>query len=49
VRQNLARDGEVFELSGPFSGRGVLRLNALSDALRADSRVLEFDIQPRKD
>jgi putative Mg2+ transporter-C (MgtC) family protein len=49
VRQTLARDGAVFELSGPFSGRGVLRLDALSEALRADSRVLEFDIQPRKD
>jgi putative Mg2+ transporter-C (MgtC) family protein len=49
VRQTLARDGTVLELSGPFSGRGVLRLDALSSALRDDSRVLEFDIQPRKD
>jgi putative Mg2+ transporter-C (MgtC) family protein len=42
------RGGAVFELSGPFSGRGVLRLDALSEALRADPRVLEFAIQPRK-
>ena len=49
VRQSLARDGAVLELSGPFSGRGVLRLDALSEALRADPRVLEFDIHPRKD
>ncbi len=49
VRQTLADGGTVLELSGPFSGRGVLRLDALSEALRADPRVLEFDIQPRKD
>jgi len=49
VSQSLVDGGAVFELSGPFSGRGVLRLDELSSALRADPRVLEFDIQPRKD
>jgi putative Mg2+ transporter-C (MgtC) family protein len=49
ICQKLADGGAVFELSGPFSGRGVLRLDALSDVLRRDPRVLEFDIQPRKD
>jgi putative Mg2+ transporter-C (MgtC) family protein len=49
IRQKLADGGAVFELSGPFSGRGVLRLEALCDLLRRDPRVLEFDIQPRKD
>jgi len=49
IRQTLAQGGAVFELSGPFSGRGVLRLDDLSAALRAYPRVLEFDIQPRKD
>jgi putative Mg2+ transporter-C (MgtC) family protein len=29
VCQKLAEGGAVFELSGPFSGRGVLRLDAL--------------------
>ena len=47
--QSMTQGGAVFELSGPFSGRGTLRLDALSEALRADPRVLEFDIQPRKD
>jgi putative Mg2+ transporter-C (MgtC) family protein len=49
VCQGLTQGGAVFELSGPFSGRGTLRLDALSEALRADPRVLEFNIQPRKD
>jgi putative Mg2+ transporter-C (MgtC) family protein len=49
VRQKLTDGGTVLELSGPFSGRGVLRLDALSEALRSDPRVREFDIQPRKD
>lgn len=49
VCQTLAGGGAVFELSGPFSGQGVLRLDELSAALRADPRVLEFAIQPRKD
>ena len=49
VCQKLADGGAAFELSGVFSGRGALRLDALSDLLRADPRVLEFDIQPRKD
>jgi len=49
VCQELAEGGTVFELSGPFSGRGALRLDELSAALRADPRVLEFAIRPRKD
>jgi putative Mg2+ transporter-C (MgtC) family protein len=49
IRQTLADGGTVFELSGPLSGPGVLRLDELSTALRADARVLEFVIQPRKD
>lgn len=49
ICQKLADGGAVFELSGPFSGRGVLRLDALSDVLRRDPRVWGFDIQPRKD
>jgi putative Mg2+ transporter-C (MgtC) family protein len=49
VCQTLADGGAVFALSGPFSGQGVLRLDELSAALRADPRVLEFVIHPRKD
>ena len=49
VHQGLVQGGAVFQLSGPFSGLGVLRLEELSAALRADPRVVEFDIQPRKD
>lgn len=45
----LLESGTVFELSGPFSGKGVLRLTDLAERLRGDPRVLEFDILPRKD
>lgn len=49
ICQALAEGGAVFALSGPFSDRGVLRLDELSAALRADPRGLEFAIRPRKD
>ena len=49
IHQSLRDGGTVFELAGPFSGQGVLKLDALSSALRDDPRVVEFDIQPRKD
>lgn len=49
INQRLRDGGTVFELAGPFSGPGILKLDALSAALRADTRVVEFDIQPRKD
>jgi putative Mg2+ transporter-C (MgtC) family protein len=47
--QRLVQGGIAFELAGPFSGQGTLRLDALSERLRADARVVEFDIRPRKD
>ena len=49
IDQRLRDGGSLFELAGPFSGRGVLKLEALSAALRADPRVVEFEILPRKD
>lgn len=49
INQHLRDGGTVFELAGPFSGQGVLKLEALSAALRADPRVIEFEILPRKD
>jgi putative Mg2+ transporter-C (MgtC) family protein len=49
LNQRLVEGGAVFELAGPFSCRGDLRLEALAAALRADPRVVEFDILPRKD
>jgi putative Mg2+ transporter-C (MgtC) family protein len=41
--------GAVFELAGSFSGKGSLRLREVAHRLRADPRVIEFDILPRKD
>jgi putative Mg2+ transporter-C (MgtC) family protein len=49
INQRLCDGGAAFELAGPFSGKGVLKLEALSAALRADRRVVEFEILPRKD
>ncbi|WP_304438972.1 MgtC/SapB family protein [Caulobacter sp. Root655] len=49
LNQRLVEGGAVFELAGPFSCRGDLNLEALAEALRADRRVVEFDILPRKD
>jgi len=49
LNQRLVDGGTVFELAGPFASQGELKLEALSAALRADPRVVEFDILPRKD
>ncbi len=49
ARLDERADQETFELSGPFSGRDALRLDDLSTALRADPRVIAFEIKPRKD
>ena len=49
IHHSLGDGGTMFELAGPFSGQGVLKLDALSAALQADPRVVEFDILPRKD
>ena len=49
LSHRLADDGAMFELGGPFSGRGELGLERLATALRADPRVVEFEILPRKD
>jgi putative Mg2+ transporter-C (MgtC) family protein len=46
--QRLA-DGAIFELGGPFSGQDDLKLEGLAAALRADPRVVGFEILPRKD
>ncbi|USQ96877.1 MgtC/SapB family protein [Caulobacter sp. RL271] len=45
----LRDGGTVFELAGPFSGKGALRLREVAHRLRDDPRVVEFDILPRKD
>lgn len=47
--QRLVDGGTVFELAGPFASPGEPKLEALAAALRADPRVVEFDILPRKD
>ena len=49
LSQRLREGGAVFELAGPFSGKGALRLREVADRLRSDPRVVEFDILPRKD
>ncbi|PXA89231.1 magnesium transporter [Caulobacter sp. D4A] len=49
INQRLIEGGTLFELSGPFSGKGALRLGELARHLEGDERVVEFDILPRKD
>lgn len=49
LNHRLRDGGAVFELAGPFSGKGALRLREVADRLRSDPRVVEFDILPRKD
>ena len=49
LSQRLADGGATFELGGPFSGKDDLDLEGLAAALRADPRVMEFEILPRKD
>jgi putative Mg2+ transporter-C (MgtC) family protein len=49
LSQRLVDGGAVFELAGPISGKGLLRLSELAEDLRGDPRVLEFDILPIKD
>lgn len=49
INQRLIDGGTLFELAGPFSGKGTLRLGDLARHLEEDARVVEFDILPRKD
>lgn len=49
LEQRLVEGGAMFELSGMFSGKDTLPLSAVADRLCQDGRVVEFDIQPRKD
>lgn len=49
LEQRLVEGGTIFELSGMFSGKDSLPLSAVADRLRENSRVVEFDILPRKD
>ncbi|MCK5910213.1 MAG: MgtC/SapB family protein [Caulobacter sp.] len=48
LNHRLRDGGAVFELAGPFSGNGALRLREVAHRLRSDPRVVEFDILPRK-
>jgi putative Mg2+ transporter-C (MgtC) family protein len=47
--QRLVDGGTMFELAGMFSGRDSLPLSDVADRLREDTRVVEFEILPRKD
>jgi putative Mg2+ transporter-C (MgtC) family protein len=49
ILHRLRAGGEVIELSGTFRGPGKLPIDALAKRLAADPRVIEFDLEPRKD
>lgn len=49
ILHRLKAGGEVIELSGTFRGPGHLPIDALAKRLAADPRVIEFDLEPRKD
>lgn len=49
ILHRLKAGGEVIELAGTFRGPGVLAIDALAKRLAADPRVIEFDLEPRKD
>ncbi|HEX6867024.1 MAG TPA: MgtC/SapB family protein, partial [Caulobacteraceae bacterium] len=46
--QRLSDRGETLEFSGGVRGRRWADIEALVEALRADARVLEFELSPRK-